>query len=129
MANSIYSIDVSGIKDATAMLIDDNAETLIRSIYLNSAREPYDKPDVRVGLVVKILIKSSRHYSADLLRPVVEDIEQLLVDDDYLYTFKNPAARKEGLSKELSLVNKFIELDDTLSLNTLNLNMVPGLTF
>lgn len=115
---SYYSTDVDGINSASSVLIVENAEHLIRFIYSNTERLPYNKKDVRIGLVIKILVKSNSNYPADVLQPVVDDIQSLLSDSKYLKTFANPGERKDALGKELSLVNKFIELDDTISLNT-----------
>ena len=67
-----------------------------------------------MGLVVKILLKSNETYGKDLLQPVIDDIEALMSES------ASDAGRHRGLSMELSLVNKFIELDDSISLNTNN---------
>lgn len=124
---SYYSTDVDGINNASSDLIVENAEHLIRHIYDNTDRSPYNKRDVRIGLVIKILVKSSTNYPTDVLQPVVDDIQALMADSKYLRTFANPGERKDALGKELSLVNKFIELDDTISLNTTKHHNVPGI--
>lgn len=117
----LYSVDTPGIKQASACLLLENADHLIRFIYANTDRPPYDKPELRVGLSIKILIKSSNQgYSGDLLDPVLADLQELLTNEEYLKQFKDPIARREALSKELSLINKFKELDETISLNTMH---------
>lgn len=118
MSNPIYSVDSEAIEQASYDLVIRSSEYLIKCIYEN--QDIYDRPEVRVGLVVKILVKSNNNYSADLLHPVISDIETMLNDLDYLSTFEEPENRKMGLYKERTLINKFIEYDETISLNTLH---------
>jgi len=119
---------VPGINHASFDLILRNAEHLINYIYQNKDSVPYNKPEVRVGLVIKILIKSDDiSYSSDLLQPVINDLEQLFDDDEYINTFDDPVQKKRALSQELSLINRFIELDETMTLNSLNYLPVKGI--
>ena len=110
MTEPIHSTTVQGIANAGFDLIVRNAEHLIGYIYDHVNTAPYSNTEIRVGLVVKILLKSNETYGKDLLQPVIDDIEELM-------SSSNPE-RHKGLSMELSLVNKFIELDDSISLNT-----------
>lgn len=122
-----YSTDSEGIDRASSTLIVENAEHLISHIYENQSTPPYNKPATRVGLVIKILIKSNSSYPADLLQPVIDDIQAMLADSKYLSRCHHAEERKNALAKELSLVNKFIEFDDTVSLNTLSDVRVTGM--
>ncbi len=115
---SFYSTNVKNIKSASFDLIVQNAQTLIKYIYANKETSPYDVVEVRVGLVIKILLKSQENYESELLQPVIEDIENMMEDDEYLKASGNSEERHLALSKELSLLNKFQELDDTITLNT-----------
>jgi hypothetical protein len=126
---SYYSTDVEGIDNASSLLIVENAAHLITYIYNNTNNETYKKRDVRVGLVIKILVKvkSNSNFPASVLQPVVDDIQALMADHHYLASFKNPSDRRCALVKELSLINKFIELDDTISLNTTKHMNAPDL--
>lgn len=122
-----YSTDSEGIDRASSTLIVENAEHLIAYVYENKSTAPYNKPATRVGLVIKILVKSNTSYPADLLQPVIDDIQSMLTDSKYLSNCHNPQERKNALAKELSLVNKFVEFDDTVSLNTLSDVRVAGM--
>lgn len=123
---SYFSTDVEGIREAGFDLMVQNAEHLIKFIYQNTDKSPYDNPEVRIGLVIKILIRSNTNYTADLLQPVVDDMQNLLSDQDYLCKFDDPSERRNALSKELTLINKFMELDETISLNTLHYLPLKG---
>ena len=123
---SYYSTNVEGINDASFNWNVSNAEHLIAYIYSNKDEQPYNNPEIRIGLVIKILIKSNQNYSSDILQPVVDDLENLVNDTDYLNSFDDPISKKEALSKELSLINKYMELDETISLNTLHYLPVRG---
>ena len=112
--DALHSTSTKGIESAGFDLIVQNAEHLIEYIYSHTDTAPYSNVEIRVGLVVKILIKSNRNYSQDLLKPVINDIEELLS-----LNIDNPK-RHEGLSMELQLLNKFQELDDSISLNTVH---------
>lgn len=122
----LYSTEIDGIGKAAFQLVVDNASHLIKYIYDNKNTKPYSDPEIRVGLVIKILIKSDTSYATGLLKPVIDDLEYLLSDREYLQKFKDPVAKREALSKELSLLNRFLELDETMSLNTLHQLPVKG---
>ena len=123
MAEPIHSTMVKGIGNAGFDLIVRNAEHLIKYIYNHVNTAPYSSPEIRVGLVVKILLRSNETYCKDLLQPVIDDISTLMSQSS---SSSNPE-RHKGLSMELSLVNKFIELDDSISLNTTNPNPNPNI--
>ena len=115
---SYYSTEVKNIDRASFDLIVQNAETLIKYIYNHKQTDPYNRPEIRVGLVIKILLKSNENYGSELIQPVIEDIEMMMEDKEYLASYDDSEERHLSLSKELSLLNKFKELDDTISLNT-----------
>jgi hypothetical protein len=110
-----YSQDNTEIKEAEIRLINNNIEHLIDHIYKN--KELFNSPEIRVGLVMKIIIRSDSIFNSDVLQEVVEDLEFMLSNKEYLSKFKNPHARKTAVSEELSLVRKYIKVDETLSLN------------
>ena len=113
-----FSTEVPKLEIASAQLIIDNAATLIMYIYNN--KKKYTDPEIRVGLTIKILLKVESCFDIDLLKPVINDIEYLLTNETYLNLFSNPALIKECLYKELLLINKYMELSETISLNTRN---------
>ena len=116
--DSYFSVNTAGIKDASFDLIVLNAEHLISSIYANRMHPPYNRREIRVGLVIKILLRSTRNYSGELLQPVIDDLENMLSDENYIK--KNGGQMKRSaISKELSLLRRFVECDDAISLNTL----------
>ena len=115
--NYTFSTEVPGLDAASNTLIVSNADKLIMFIYENKTKLEYSDPEIRVGLVLKILLKANNYFEIDLLRPVIQDIEYLYTNESYLRLFSSPEERKKCLSKELILVNKYIELSETISLN------------
>jgi hypothetical protein len=111
-------MNAPGIKDASFSLIVDNAEQLIEFIYNHKDVVPYNKREIRVGLAIKVLLKGSHHYSSSLISPIIDDLENMLYDDDYLNSFDDPEKKRVAISSELSLMNKYVKLDDTITLNT-----------
>lgn len=120
--NISYSTELNNVKEATAELVANNAELLIKYIYEHCEDHPYDTAEVRVGLVIKTLLKATGTFSSELMSSVVDDIKDLMKDKDYLSTFRSPSERKAALNYELSFINKYIQLDDLISLNTIHHN-------
>lgn len=120
MSDTYYTTELSSVKDATADLIAKNAEYLIQYVYDHRNTIPYNHAEIRIGLVIKTLLKASGHFSSVLMTPVVDDIMDLVHDTVYLKTFPLPDKRKQALMNELTFINKYIQLDDLVSLNTLN---------
>ena len=117
--NKYYSCEISDIDKSTNLLIFQNAEYLINYIYKNKTKEPYNTAETRIGLSIKILLKSEQLYSPEILSYIVDDIQFLLTDENHLNKYLSRDLRINALSQELALINKFLDLDDTISLNTL----------
>jgi len=129
----LYSINCKGIKEATSDLINNTAESLIRYIYRthylgvpdreaqtnSSDSEDYviSSPDVRIGLSIRILVKADCSFDEPLIELILKDIESLRHDTDYLLSFSDPKARRHALEEEYALVQGYIDMDDTISLN------------
>ena len=71
---------------ATNDLIGHNAEHLITYIYNHLEHPPYNKVEVRIGLVVKILLKATENnedgnckiIDSSILAPVIDDVTGLI---------------------------------------------------
>jgi hypothetical protein len=67
------------VKIAARNLMKNMAPTLIKSIYRN--KEEYNEPVVRVGLVLKVLLKldlEKNPLDSDILEPVIDDLRQVI---------------------------------------------------
>lgn len=73
--------------------------------------------EVRIGLSIRILAKTNRYYDEELINLILDDIDYLRKESDYLLSFKDPKARKAALDEEYALVQGYIDMDDTISLN------------
>lgn len=118
--NYTYSTDNPKISEAVTSLLIDNAAYLIEFIYLNNNIEPYNDPEIRIGLAIKILLKTNTYYDIVVLQPIINDINNLMNNPEYLSTFENQNERLNCLAKELILINKLIELSETITLNKLH---------
>jgi hypothetical protein len=106
-----HSFELSEVKEATMKLIADNADHLIGYIYANKTRAPYDTPLVRVGLVMKTLLKTDNTVKSETIDPVVNDLLGLIAEA------KDPRLR-EVYQEELRFLNSCSILDDMITLNT-----------
>ena len=120
MSDKYYSSETDDLNNVANSLISQNAEHLIKYIYANRDNTPYNTPEIRIGLSIKILVNSKQLYSPEILSSIVDDIQSLLTDEEHLKKFKTKQQRINALLQELSLINKLLDFDDTISLNILN---------
>ena len=118
--NYEFSSDNPLISKAVNNLLIESSIYLLNFIYSHKEIEPYSNPEIRVGLSIKILLKINTYFELSVLQPIIDDINFLLNDADYLNQFANPQERKNNLTKEYILINKYIELSDTMTLNKNN---------
>ncbi len=111
----INTFDCPYIEEATDKLFCDMSEIILEYIYNN--KHIYISPEIRVGLSLKILCKSTQTYNNILLNKIIGDINDMLSDESYLHKFENPMQRYNELNNELLLINKYKELSDIVSLN------------
>jgi hypothetical protein len=83
----------------------------------NKIHEVFNDREVRVGLSIRILAKTDRYHDETLINLILDDIEFLRKHSDYLLSFKDPKARKAALDEEYALVQGYIDMSDTISLN------------
>lgn len=114
------------IEQATVKLLEDNIETLINDIYSTANQDGiFAHPEARIGVVLKLLNQIRIDLDESVLRPVIIDIETLLHSDEYLNSTGNPQVRRKCLREELQFVNRYIDLTDTITLNTIEDQSVP----
>lgn len=108
------------INRATLKLLDENIEYLIKNIYdPKNEKSIFGHPEARIGLSLKLLHGTSIRLDKPVLDPIMDDIEMLMDSDDYLESTGNPEKRRKCLQEELKFVYKYLDMDDTISLNTL----------
>lgn len=109
---SCQTFERQDVKDASNTLITENAEYLIKYIYSNAQKSPYNDPVIRVGMVIRIIFKVSSSLDADVLEPVITDLEYLVKNE------RNPVQRKI-YSEELDFVQHYTIKCDLITLNNL----------
>jgi hypothetical protein len=115
MTDYSHTFELTEVNDACGLLISENAELLIDFIYKNIHRAPYDDPTVRVGLVLKTLLRSgndSVKVSAPSIEPATNDLTGLL-------TNSSSDIERKIYTDELKFLRSCTILDDLISLNTL----------
>ncbi len=115
-ANAVltHSFELPEVKEATLKLITDNAEHLINYIYSNKSIHPYNKSNVRVGLVIKTLLKTDSNISpikSASIEPAINDLLELISET------KNPRVIAV-YQEELRFLKSCTILDDMITLNT-----------
>lgn len=94
-------------------MITDNAEYLVKQVYASREKEPYNDKLTRVGLVMKVLLKSGisdNQVSKEVLDPVIADVEELIDETE-------DVVQKDLYSKELRYLLQHTLFDDILTLN------------
>jgi len=83
----------------------------------DKAESIFCNAEIRIGLSIRILAKTNKYYDDNLVNLILNDIDFLRQNSDYLLSFKDPKARKAALDEEYALVQGYIDMDDTISLN------------
>ena len=107
-----HTFELPEIKEATSLLISKNSEHLISYVYSNPELFPSKK--IRVGLCLKVLLKSDNEthsVNRDVLENVTVDLQELL-------NASESDEERELYSKELRFLNHCSILDDVITLNT-----------
>jgi hypothetical protein len=99
-------------------LLESTFPLLVNYIYSHKEHEIYCDPETRVGILIKLLHSLDMRYDEILLKPIIDDIEDMINSEQHLESTENPERRKKCLEKELNLVQRYIDMDDTISLNT-----------
>lgn len=108
------------IRKATLKLLEDNSLELLQYIYEEDKHDKdiFGHPEVRVGLSLKILNNLRTSIDVSLIKPIIKDIEFLIDSQLYLESTGNPEKRKKCLEEELQFVQRYLDIEDTLTLNT-----------
>jgi len=114
MTDYSHTFELPEVNEACGQLISENAELLIGFIYQNVDRAPYDSETVRVGLVLKTLLRPGD----DNVRVNAKVIEPVLVDLKTLINGANDSLEKKIYTDELRFLQGCTLLDDLISLNT-----------
>jgi len=106
------------IQYATMRLLESNFPNLVHYIYSHRNSEIFDDPETRVGICIKLLHSLDMRYDEQLLQPILDDIEFLMDSESHLASTEDPERRIKCLEEEFRHVQKYIDMDDTISLNT-----------
>jgi hypothetical protein len=109
----------NNLKDGYKKMLNDNLEHLIS--YLYSSNGPTD-PELRAGLSLHMILSSGNLVSITNSIKISKDLNDLLKNTEYLAKFDNPKIKRSYLRKELETLRAHTELDDTMSLNSINLD-------
>ena len=115
------------LDEATFKLLEENAEYLINYIYSDDNKNSLlGNPEIRIGLSIKIIHKLIPPVSETILRPVIDDIQMLMDSDKYLASTGNSEKRLKCLEEELAFIQKFVDFDDTITLNIIKPSIKPS---
>lgn len=107
------------IHQATLRLLETNIESLLGDIYDSSNNNGIlGHPEVRVGLSLKLLNNIRIDLDKSVIKPIINDIERLMNDSEYLNSTGDANRRYRCLQSELDFVQRYIDLDDSITLNT-----------
>ena len=116
--NSSYRIyKINNLKDGYKRMLTNNLEYLINYLYENET-----DTELRVGLSLHMILSSGNLVSIKNSIKISKDLNDLLKNNEYLSKFENPKMKRSYLRKELETLRAHTELDDTMSLNSINLD-------
>ena len=98
------------------------APELLKAIQCHFSDESENgDPEIRVGLSIKILHNTppSTRFPMEIIKPIILDIEAMIKNTTDLKATGDARLRLRCLQKELGLVQRYIELADTVSLNSI----------
>ena len=89
-------------------------------ILLQTIQAKFSDPEIRTGLSIKILHNTppGTRLELSILQPILNDIETLIKDRQALKATGNAGIRLSCLRKEHEFVQRYLDLDDTVSLNS-----------
>ena len=106
-----------GLKEIYIQLLNDNLIHLIDSIYTNRDKVPYNSPETRVALSMQMLLSSDHLIPVHLSTQIARDLDDLRKNEEHAKRWVNPARRRKQLTKEIEMLKKHTEIDDSISLN------------
>jgi hypothetical protein len=115
--NSYSSCNIPEIKNAYVSLLNDNLSSLIDYIYSNTTVPPYNNPEIRIALSLQMLFSSEKLINPNLSTKIAKDINDLLQNSEFLSKWEHKDKKIKMLKHELNKLIKSTELDDTISLN------------
>lgn len=111
--------DQHAMDDATLKLIEENADHLIDYLYdSRNQNSLFGNPEIRIGLAIKIIHKLVPPIDDYILQPIINDINMLMKSPDYLESTGDSERRLKCLEEELEFVQRYVNFDDTITLNT-----------
>lgn len=118
--NDYRCYNVPEMKQLYVKMLNDNLLSLINYIYSQQSVEPYNSPATRVALSMQMLLASNQLIPYQQASAIIKDIETLRADASYLDQWANASLKRKALMKEIEMVRKHTEIDDTISLNLAN---------
>ena len=112
--NNYYTINLPKVQLGSEKLLSQTLEYLIGYIYSHREQSLYDDPEVRVGIVEKLLIRllETQDFPSSIalsLNPVIRDLKDLIDNPKTYEGYDNPSFKRECLIKELRLLNNIVE--------------------
>jgi hypothetical protein len=105
------------LKSLYLHLLNDNITYLIDYIYTHCDKEPYNAPEVRVALAMQMILSSDKLIPIALSSMIAKDLDGLRKNEEYTSKWTNPQLKRRRLQKEIELLKKHTEIDDSISLN------------
>jgi hypothetical protein len=109
--------NVKDLKSHYITLLNHNITHLIDFIYSHTDQVPYNSPEVRIALSMQMILSSEQLIPIDMSTKIARDFDVLRKDEKYTNQWDQPAQKRKRLLKELEMLKKHTEIDDSISLN------------
>jgi len=86
---------------------------------LSEIQKQFTEPEIRTGLSIKILYNTppDTTFPLETIQPILTDLETMIKDHDHLRSTGEPHLRLRCLRQELRTVQRYVNLDEIVSLN------------
>lgn len=114
MSDYSHSFERPEVGTACAELISRNAEYLINYIYDHTEEPPFNDPYIRVGVVLKTLLRSGNDsvvVNSNVIEPATQDLTDIVANT-------TTQVERSIYIEELKFLRTCTLLDDLISLNT-----------
>lgn len=105
------------LKGVYLKLLNDNIIHLIESIYTNREKPPYHLAETRIALAMQMIVSSDQLIPTNVAMMIAKDMDDLRKNDEYINRWVNPAKKRKQMIRELEVLRKHTEIDDSISLN------------
>jgi hypothetical protein len=112
------SYHLPNLNQIYAKILNDNLRYLISYIYSQKDGDStYSDPSVRVAVSLQLLLASNQLIPVQMASLIIKDMNDLRQNETYLNRWADPGLKRKIMGKEIEILRKHTEIDESISLN------------